>query len=204
MKMEVWADFLCPYCYVSIQALDRALKETGTTVDYVHRAYRLKPDLEFQTDRGHFEWMAEHLDMTLEEAKASVKEGIGQKAKEQGIPFHPEKARPADTTAAHLLALAANKKGLAQQTVTRLARGYYELGENLSDPDVLDSIAKEVGLSDYACSNIREDTDRLEEDRKAFDKTGAESVPHYRINDETELPESKSVEEFIKILKKYD
>lgn len=207
MKIDVWADYLCPYCYVSIRTLDEALKKTGKSVEYVHHGYLLNPEGKNLDSPSHYEWMAGHLDMTVEEAKKRLAEGIGKKAAANGIPFHPEKAIPADTRAAHLLSYYAQDKGLAQEAVTRFARAYYELGEDLNDDATLQRIAEEIGLGKDALETVRNDPQyeqRLADDRKGFVARKIESIPDYVINDEVHLPESKHTEEFVEILNKYD
>lgn len=207
MKLDVWADFLCPYCYVSIRTLDEALQKTGKKIDYVHRAHQLAPELERMEGQSHFEWMAKELDMTVDEAKKDLEEGIGQTAKENGVPFHPEKAVPADTKKAHLLACYASENGRGQEAVTRLARAYYELGEDLEDDDTLRKIAEEAGLGEDDFSRAMDSPDcaqRLEKDRELFVEAKIESVPHYVVNDDIVLPESKTIDEFVEILEKYD
>lgn len=207
MKFAVWVDFVCPYCYVSICALDQALKKTGKEIEYVHHGYVLAPDLQYEKGRSHYAWMAEHLDMTKEEAEQDMKEGIGKRAAAHGIPFHPDRAIPANTRNAHLLSYYAAQKGRGQEMVTRLARAYYELGENIEDRATLERIAEEVGLESDAVEKALTDPrygEKLEEDIQNFSIQKIESVPHYVINDTHVSPESKDPEEFVEILEKYE
>ncbi len=206
MKMDVWVDFICPYCYVSTMTLDKALKETGAGIEYVHHGYLLDPDLKAKPGESHIEWMAGHLGMTVEEAKKSLEEGIGQKAKNNGVEFHPEKAIPAKTKDAHLLAYLASEKGLGQKAVVWLSEAYYRYGENLADDATLERIAEEIGLGADALEVARSNPkyeEQLNEDRMAFRTLEIESIPHYVINDDTVLPGSKNTDEFVAILEKY-
>ena len=46
MKIEVWSDYVCPFCYIGKRRLEEALEETGLgdKVEVVFKAYELDPN----------------------------------------------------------------------------------------------------------------------------------------------------------------
>ena len=207
MKMDVWVDFICPYCYVSTMTLDRALKRLGNPeIEYIHHGYLLDPDASHVPGRNHLNWMAEKFDQTVEEAQKGLDEGIGKKAHDNGVPFHPEKAVPANTKDAHLLTYLAGEKGLPRKAVVRFARAYYEEGLDLADDETLRRLSKDIGLGPDALDTVRSDPayeQKLDDDRALFGELEIESIPHYIVNDAHLWPGSKTTDEFVEGLKKY-
>ena len=59
MKVEVWSDVACPWCYIGKVRFERAVAEFGKPVDVTYRSYQLDPSLPAHDPRGEVDYLVE-------------------------------------------------------------------------------------------------------------------------------------------------
>ncbi len=102
MKVEVWTDVICPWCYIGRKRFDKALTQFvhRETVEVVFRSFELDPDAPVQSDMTLEEKLATKYGLSRTEARAA-NERVTKIAAEEGLPFRLDLARPTNTLAAH-------------------------------------------------------------------------------------------------------
>lgn len=65
MKITIWSDFVCPFCYIGIKNLEEALRKSGYTLDDIeieYKSFQLEPDAKYVEGRSYFQAMMERKD----------------------------------------------------------------------------------------------------------------------------------------------
>lgn len=148
VKVEIWSDIACPWCYVGTARFERALAETGIDAEVVYRSYELDPNVPTGGDAPPLtEYLARKFgDRSRVQAAHAHLTNAGV---ELGIDFRWALMKRANTFDAHrLLAWALRTEGAEHQRTLKkaLLRAYFTEGRDVSDHGVLADIAGEVGL----------------------------------------------------------
>ena len=91
MKIQVWSDYVCPFCYIGKRELENALKETGfdSQVEVEYKAYQLDPTTPVENNEKFQETLAKKYDMTPGMVQQQT-EGIKARAAQVGLDYHFE------------------------------------------------------------------------------------------------------------------
>ncbi|UBU10613.1 DsbA family oxidoreductase [Nonomuraea gerenzanensis] len=146
MKVEIFSDVVCPWCYIGHVRFARAaerFRAKGGTIEVTMRPYQLNPDASSD---------GEPVIPALErkfgpDARQMVERVVGV-ATAEGLELNYDQAVNAATFEAHRLIEVATRQGLGKEMAERLFRAYFTEGLNVADPGVLDALAAEVGVRD--------------------------------------------------------
>ncbi len=147
MRIEIWADVVCPWCYIGKRRLEKAIAgfEHGGEVEVVYRSYELDP---FAPEVGT-ESTVTVLGRKFGADEAATREMMGRAdevAAAEGLTFAHADALHARTLNAHRLIHLAAASGRQQAMVEELLAAYFTRGESLGDPAVLRAAAEAAGL----------------------------------------------------------
>jgi predicted DsbA family dithiol-disulfide isomerase len=147
MKIEIWSDIACPWCYVGKRRFERALMqfEHRDEVEVRWRSFELDPSAPASQDETQAALLARKYRLPLAEAEAMNTRMAGEGAKE-GIDFHFERVRAANSFDAHRLLHLAHEHGRQDALEERLFSAYFTDGALISEHEVLTGLAVEVGL----------------------------------------------------------
>ncbi len=205
MLIEVWSDFLCPWCYIGKSNLESAIRELGINADVVDKSFQTQPDFKGTLSASE---VAQKYGLTLEQQKEKSKY-LADVAKASNVELDMDSAVLVNTLDAHRLAHFAKQKGVGKQVSKRLFEASYQESKNVADHHVLADIASEFGID-------REETLRMlhsdqyktdiQSDIKQGNNSGVQEVPFFVINKKYSLsgaqPKEKFLETFQEILKK--
>jgi predicted DsbA family dithiol-disulfide isomerase len=187
MKIEIWSDIACPWCYVGKRRFESALAqfEHADDVEVVWRSFELDPNAPRLREGSQHEHLAEKYGMPVERARA-MNERMTSEGKKEGIEFDFDRVRMGNTFDAHRLVHLAAESGRAAAMKERLMRAYFTEGESLADSDTLVRLGAEAGLdadrvrevvgSDAYATDVRADEQRA----RALGITG---VPFFAIDE---------------------
>ena len=147
MRVEIWSDVVCPWCYIGKRRFESALAEFehAGEVDVHWRSFELDPSAPAMSERTLEERLAAKYGMTLDQARAA-NQRLTATAAAAGLDFHFERARPGNTFDAHRLIHLAAAEGLGPAVKERLLRAYFTEGEAIGEAESLVRIAAQVGL----------------------------------------------------------
>jgi predicted DsbA family dithiol-disulfide isomerase len=173
MEIQYWADIACPYCYMGITQLQRALKELkiADQTPLKFMSFQLDPTLPTTTDLSMTEYYAKAHQLTKQEAATQIQK-IDQLAADIDLPIKMENAIPVNTLAAHRLIKyieSLNDQALLNKAVKRLYQLYFNDNESIADYEVLTGAMNEIGLPVADVKKVLEYTDLVLLDIKAFD-----------------------------------
>ncbi|MDE5888306.1 MAG: DsbA family protein [Muribaculaceae bacterium] len=182
MKIKIWFDFQCPFCYMGEQMLEKALSQIELTEPVIieYKAYELNPkapEIPVETMTQHF--MDGHK-FTKQEAEEHIAK-VTRMAERVGLHYHLTEAKVCNSLDAHrLMKYAADKisPGQLKKLSFSIFKAEFEEEELISDRQFLASLAEAVGLSavdvmemfstDAYIAEVRKDEEEIDS-RSDFD-----------------------------------
>ena len=205
MRIDIWSDLVCPWCYLGATRFEAALDIVGRDDIEVHwRAYQLDPNapaeprdlrevIDGRYGPGSFDGMTQRL----------VALGAAD-----GIEYRFDRARFVNTADSHrLLAWAADEGDLDQQArlVDVLFRSYFTDGADLSSHEALLAAVADAGLDVDAAAGVL-DSDRyahdVAEDQRLARERGISGVPAFVIDDTFLIPGAQEVDHMVSMLER--
>ena len=187
MKIEIWADVACPWCYVGKRRFERALTqfEGRDDVEVTWRSYELDPRAPRAQQLSGPEVLARKYRVSVEQANA-MNERLKAEGRKEDLDLRPDRIRMVNTFDAHRLIHHAGSLGKRAEMVERLFRAYHMEGETLTDLDTLVKLATEVGLDAASARAVLEGDAysrevRADEERAA--DFGISGVPFFAIDE---------------------
>jgi predicted DsbA family dithiol-disulfide isomerase len=147
MKLEVWSDVVCPWCWLGNARLERALSAFPhrQEVELVFRSFELDPRASKELDIPTNEMLATKYGFGPSQI-ASMHERLNGLGREEGIDFRFERARTSNTFEAHQLIHLAATHGKQKAMTDRLFRAQFNEGVRIGDRPALVKVATELGL----------------------------------------------------------
>lgn len=208
MKIEIWSDIACPYCYIGKRKLENALEQfpQRENIQLVWHSYELDPTLPKKASgEPHYVRLAKNYGISEAEAKLKSVEVI-ELAKEIGLNYNYDILINANTSDALRLVKLANESGLATEAEEVLFKAYFIEGKDISDRSVLLNLGKQIGVkeedinktldSDKYLSDIKKDMEYSEQELKL------EYIPFYVFNNKHIVQGSIPSEDYLNILTK--
>lgn len=206
MKIEIWSDFVCPFCYIGKRRLELALDkfEYKNEVKVVFRSFELDPNAKKEYSENIHELIAKKYSIPLEQAKASNNKLVNQ-AKELGLNYNFDDLQPTNTFDAHRLVHYAKSENKINELTERLLKAYFVDSLNLSDHEVLSKLALEVGLDvNKALSILKSDkyTSDVRADEELASNIGVTGVPFFVFNNKYAVSGAQPPELLLEVLEK--
>jgi len=183
MKVEVWADVVCPWCYIGRKRFEKALADFPgkESVEVVYRSFELDPGAPTEVDMSLDQLLAAKYGLSVVEAHAA-NERVTKTAAAEGLVFHLDRARPANTLDAHRLLQLATVRRIRPAVEERFLRAYFTEGASLADPETLLSLAVDAGLTTEDARHVlagQAFTLQVRADEAEAAALGAEGVPFF-------------------------
>src|SRR5699024_7014304 len=151
MKIDIWSDFVCPFCYIGKRRFEAALEQFAhkEDVQVEYKSYELEPSAKKNPDKNIHELLADKYGMSVEEAKAK-NDNIGKQAAEEGLDYHFDVMQHTNTFDAHRVAKYAHDSGKGKEVTERLLKAYFTDAKHIGDHETLITLAEEAGLDGKA------------------------------------------------------
>ena len=210
MKIEVWTDIMCPYCYIGKIHYEKALQqfEHADEIELEWKAFQLNPDL---PDKGNGYPVKEYLTQTAgypEESVNKMFDGIKVLADNVGVSFNLPNAIAANTRDAHRLIKLAAETGKDSSVLQKLSKAYFEEAKDYSDLELLVSIGKEAGLDETTMREMFNSDKYLYEIKQDIQEAGnlsIDTVPTFLMDRRQAIVGAEPVELFLEVMNKaYD
>jgi predicted DsbA family dithiol-disulfide isomerase len=145
MRIEVWSDVICPWCYIGKRRLERAVADFPEEVELVWRSFQLDPGAPTVPREG----VAEHLGRKYgggPDAGRAMIDNVEAVAAGEGLDYRLHQAQRVNTMDAHRLIQLAGDSGHQSALTEALMAAYFTETRNIADHVVLREIALAVGL----------------------------------------------------------
>ncbi len=206
MKIEIWSDYVCPFCYMGKTAFEEALDKfpRKDELDVEFKSYQLDPDTPPYTGQNFYEGMAEKFG-GVEKSKEMMA-GIAEQAKSSGLDFQFDTMKPANTFDAHRLMKFAREHKKDFALSEKIFYANFTESKDIGNSEVLAGLAEDVGLDKADALKVLEDKDTYAkevaldiEEARQFEIT---SVPSFVFDRKYLLSGAQSVDAFTEALNK--
>lgn len=202
MRIDVWSDVACPWCYIGKRRLETAIAAYGQPVEVVYHAYLLDPSAPDEARP-----LNPYLEAKYGDAVPAMQARVTELAAAEGIEFHLEKAHAVNTRHAHRLLVLARRRGVQIEAKERLLRAYFTEGRDLGDLFTLAELGIEAGLDGdevrawLASENDAENGNaEVEEELATARDLGINAVPTFIIDRKYAVQGAQESSTFLRVL----
>ena len=206
MKVEIWSDVMCPFCYIGKRRFEAALRQFAhhDQVEVVWHSFELDPNMETKPGQSIHQLLAERKGVSVAEGKR-MNDHMAGVAREVGLDFNFDQVVPVNTFNAHRFTHLAAAHGKQDAAEERLFAAYFTEGRNVEDIDSLPQLRTEIGLS---AEEVRQ---KLASDAYAQDvrvdeyharQIGVRGVPFFVFQDKYAVSGAQPAELFQEVLEK--
>ena len=186
MKVEIWSDINCPFCYMGKRNMEKALAQFPhrDKVEIVWRSFELDPYAEVDPEEDLYGKLASKYGRSRQWAEANSR-NVTERAAAIGLTYNLDKAIPTNSLDAHRLIHFAAQYGLQDQAKERLLQAYFTEGKHVGKHEILEQLALEIGLDATEVRQMLTSDAFKEEVRKdemEAQKLGIRGVPFFVIN----------------------
>jgi len=186
MKLEIWSDYACPYCYIGKRFLEAALAEFKhrDSVKVVFRAFELDPSSGPAVTTTTLERIMRKYGKSQAAAQDMI-DHITDMGVRSGIDMHYGSVRYTNTFDAHRLTKLAERHGVGEAMTERLFKAYFTDNLPLADHTILAEIGKEIGLphgDTTAMLNSDQFSNEVRTDEANASSAGVHGVPFFVFN----------------------
>lgn len=186
MKIEIWSDIMCPFCYIGKRKFEAALAhyKHKDNIEIIWKSYQLAPDLKTQPDKNIHQFLAEHKGFSEEEAQ-KMNLQVAQMAAGEGLRFNYDGMVVANSFKAHQFAHFAKAHKKQNEAEEVLFRSHFTDGKNIDDIDTLVNLGKELKLDTEALRTALENNDfadAVKNDLREAMEIGVRGVPFFVFN----------------------
>jgi len=202
MKVEIWSDFACPFCYIGKTYYEQALAQFPNREQIVtqYKSFELDPNETPQ--RSTIEALAEKYGNSIAQTKEMTK-GVASRAAEAGLTFHFDNMMTIHSLDAHRIMHYAESQGKAKELAGALFYAYFTDNKNLSNHQVLTELAESVGLQ---VADVLSDPEKFKAQVRADEfeaqQLGVRGVPFFVVDRKYAISGAQPVSVFLDTLNK--
>jgi predicted DsbA family dithiol-disulfide isomerase len=204
LVIDVWSDVVCPFCYLGSRQLEAAIEQFEHRDDVVvrHRAFELDPTTPLTINQPLEELVAQKYHIPVERSRAMHRQ-MEEQARSFGMEWSFASAKAANSFDAHRLIALADSQGLGESMSQRLFKAYFSDGLLISDHEVLNALAEEVGV-DGAASLWSSDasTAQVRSDEAAAAELGISGVPAMLMDSKFMVLGAQGTEKILETLRR--
>ena len=206
MKVEIWSDIVCPFCYIGKRKFENALAQFAhrTDVEVTWRSFELTPDFQPIPGENIHESLAKKKGVSVEEGR-KMNDFMTNVAKEVGLNYDFDRTVPANTFLGHQLIHLGAHHGRQDATKERLMAAYYLEGQDIGDLDTLVALGTELGFDTTetrAALTAGTYTEAVRYDEYQAQQINVRGVPFFVFEDKYAVSGAQPTELFSEVLEK--
>jgi predicted DsbA family dithiol-disulfide isomerase len=206
MKVEIWSDIVCPFCYIGKRRFEKALESFAgkEQVEIEWKSFQLDPELDNRDGLSVHAYLGKRKGGTEADGKR-MNDQMAAMAQTVGLQYDFDKAIINNTQKAHQLLHFAKTKGLQNEMKERLFKAYYTEGKDTGNLETLVQLAAETGLSAEEARTALTDgryAADVQQDQEMAYGIGVQGVPFFVFNRKYAVSGAQSPEVFAQVLQK--
>lgn len=208
MKVEIWSDIMCPFCYIGKRHYEQALQSftDSAHTEVVWKSFQLDPTIPEQVEKNltASHYLASRKGISLEQVEAMHAQ-VTQMAKNAGLEYHLDQALVYNSFKAHRIIQFATTKGLGHVAEEIFFAAHFTHNKDLGNTETLISLGQEIGLSE---SEIQEALTndvyayKVKQDIQEAQQIGVTGVPFFVFNRKYAVSGAQPTEVFLQTLEK--
>ncbi|QAY70778.1 DsbA family oxidoreductase [Xylanimonas protaetiae] len=145
VRVDVWSDVQCPWCYIGKRRFEQAVATTGIDVDVIYHSFELSPDTPVDYDGTPAQYLAERKGLSMPQVEQMIDRVTGVAAS-VGLDYDYDHMHQTNTVKAHELLHYAKAHGRQAETKEALLRAYFVDGGHVGRVADLADLAAGLGL----------------------------------------------------------
>ena len=205
MKIEIWSDIMCPFCYIGKRQLETALEAfPGNDFEIEWKSFQLDPTIEPQSGKDVYTFLAERKGISVEQS-IEMHKGVVERAKSVGLDYHFDKAIISNSLTAHRIIHLAKSKKLGDEMEEILFKAYFTDGKDLNDAQTLIELGIKAGLDSNEVQEVVENENLylidVKGDIREAQEIGVQGVPFFVFDRKYAVSGAQPVEAFVNTIK---
>jgi predicted DsbA family dithiol-disulfide isomerase len=205
MRVDIWSDVVCPFCYIGKKRLEAAAQESGIELEVHWHSFQLDPEAPVRQEVSNSERLAQKYGRTVAEVE-EMQRNIAEMAKAEGIEFNWEGANSGNTFNAHRLIHLAQSKGLGNEAQEAFFYSYMTQGLAIGERETLEDVAARIGLNPVEVDDLldsEEYADFVKFDQEvAHEQLKVTGVPFFVFDQRVALAGAQPKEVFLQVFEK--
>lgn len=205
MRVDIWSDVVCPFCYIGKKRLEAAAQEAGIELEVHWHSFQLDPEAPVRQEVSNSERLAQKYGRTVAEVE-EMQRNIAEMAKAEGIEFNWEGANSGNTFNAHRLIHLAQSKGLGNEAQEAFFYSYMTQGLAIGERETLEDVAARIGLNPVEVDDLldsEEYADFVKFDQEvAHEQLKVTGVPFFVFDQRVALAGAQPKEVFLQVFEK--
>ncbi|MGR0305478.1 DsbA family oxidoreductase [Acinetobacter beijerinckii] len=203
MRVDIWSDVVCPFCYIGKKRLEHVAAEAGIELEIHWHSYELDQNAPAKHDTSNTERLAKKYGRSFSEME-EMERNVAAMAASEGIDFQWQKANSGNSFNAHRIIHLAQSKGLGNEAKEAFFHAYMTEGLAIGEREVVEEIASRIGLDNAEVEYVL-DTDELadfvrHDEKIAHEQLKVTGVPFFVFDQKLALSGAQPREVFLQAL----
>lgn len=200
MKVEIWSDVMCPFCYIGKRHLEKAMETLpfNKEIEIEWKSYQLNPEYHNTSNESLYDYLARAKGMTVAQAK-QMTGSVVEMAVNAGLSLDFEHSVPANSFDAHRFIHFAKSKGLQNEAEEELFKAHFIGGKDISNKEALVEIGQTMGLLKEELERLfagDEFAEAVRYDVYESQQMGVRGVPYFVLDRKYALSGAQPIETF--------
>ncbi|WP_442768186.1 DsbA family oxidoreductase [Acinetobacter bohemicus] len=205
MRVDIWSDVVCPFCYIGKKRLEAAAKQAGVELEVHWHSYELDPEAPTRQEVSNSERLAQKYGRTVADVE-DMQRNIAAMAAEEGIQFNWENANSGNTFNAHRIIHLAQSKGLGSEAKEAFFYSYMTQGLSIGERETIEDVAARIGLNPVEVEDVLDSEEYADfvkfDEEVAHDQLKVTGVPFFVFDQRIALAGAQPREVFLQVFEK--
>lgn len=203
MRVDIWSDVVCPFCYIGKKRLEHVAQEAGIELDIHWHSFELDPNAPAKHNTSNTERLAKKYGRSYAEME-EMERNVAAMAAVEGIDFQWQKANSGNSFNAHRIIHLAQSKGLGNEAKEAFFHAYMTEGLAIGEREVVEEIASRIGLDNAEVEYVL-DSDELadfvrHDEQIAHEQLKVTGVPFFVFDQKLALSGAQPREIFLQAM----
>lgn len=204
MKIEIWADYACPFCYIGKTTLDQAIEKLGIKedVEIVYKAFQLDPNAPKVSTENTITHLSKKYRVPYSEAEKMVN-NVVLHGKNVGLDLRFDQVNETNTFDAHRLTKLVGNSNVTNVLNKALYEAHFTKGINIAEHANLIKIGESIGLDSILIKELllsNQFETEVKRDIEEANRKNIHAVPYFLINGRTSIKGAQSLAFFVQTL----
>lgn len=206
MKIEIWSDVICPFCYIGKRNFETALEQFADkkNIKVTWKSFQLDVSIPEVATESYAEYLVKRKGMAVEQVQGMLA-NVTEMASQAGLDYHLEQSVIVNSQKAHQLIQFAKSKKLGNEAEERLFHAFFTEGKNIADTETLIQLGKDFGLEESELKASLEDEKykyEITQDIQEAQNIGVTGVPFFVFDRKYAVSGAQPAEVFLQNLNK--
>ncbi|MBE8721887.1 DsbA family oxidoreductase [Sphingobacterium pedocola] len=206
MKVEIWSDVICPFCYIGKRNFETALEQFAErkNIEVIWKSFQLDASIPEVATESYAEYLVKRKGMAAEQVQGMLT-NVTEMASQVGLDYHLDQSVIVNSQKAHQLIQFAKSKELGNEAEERLFSAFFTESKNIADTETLVRLGKDFGLEESELKASLEDEKykyEITQDIQEAQNIGVTGVPFFVFDRKYAVSGAQPAEVFLQSLNK--